>query len=171
MVTGLYAAPSKGGSFWPGGGGGGGKQRGVLLTRGDPHVQKSQTSAKHNTGNVCGLIVKPMCGLMVIIATTAPPNSSKLPLFLQLWQIIPFTYEPNLSWKQLHYPSTADTKRVTVAKINSNVTHWCISKVPGTFSISWNEDQQHLFFHDCQIMCMISRGMTSLVSLWRVQGF
>ena len=64
-----------------------------------------------------------MCGLMVIIATTAPPNSSKLPLFLQLWQIIPFTYEPNLSWKQLHYPSTADTERGTVAKINSNVTN------------------------------------------------
>ena len=94
-----------------------------------------------------------MCGLMVIIATTAPPNSS---LFLP---IIP---EPNLSWKQLHYPSTADTKRGTVAKINSNVTNLCMSKVPGTFSISWNEDQQHLFFHDWQIMCMISRGMVSL---------
>ena len=74
-----------------------------------------------------------VCGFIVLLqetnvwfnghytATTAPPNSS-LPLFLQLWQIIPFTYEPNLCWKQLHYPSTADTKRGTVAKINSNVT-------------------------------------------------
>ena len=34
-------------------------------------------------------------------------------------------------------------------------------KVPGRFSISWNEDQQHDW--QLEIMCVISRGMASLV--------